>query len=263
MLSELFAYLTTPCPQYVRHMDYLSEATGLRRRSRKNRAAWQPHLERSRAFVLEAAERCRDRNKAVILGAGLLLDVPLAELSTMFGEVVLLDVVLLPEVRRMIKQYGNVKFIQIDVTNMAEKLYNDIRLGIRSLPQVSSGIPDCARNAGLIVSLNILSQLWVVPRAYVLKKLPGIEEEQLEDWCRHIMESHYGFLRSQTCTVCLVADHEFVNRDRDGRIVNRGSTVANFLLPEPQASWTWNITPMVEGSRSLAKELNVGAWHLR
>jgi hypothetical protein len=264
MLSELFTYLTTPCPQYVRHMDYLSETIAMRQRYRRNRTSWQPHLESSRRFVLDAAGRCTHRSKVVILGAGLLLDVPLADLSEMFREVVLLDIVLLPEVRRMIKKYGNVKFIRNDVTNMAEKLYNNVRQGLRELPGASPGIPDFVEHASLVVSLNILSQLWVVPRAYALRKLPTvIDEEQLEDWCRQIVESHYAFLQSLTCPVCLVADHEFVKRDRDGRIVSHGTTVAGFSLPDPQASWTWDIAPMGEDRRSISKELSVGAWYLR
>ncbi len=263
MLSELFTYLTAPCPQYVRHMDYLSETIAMRRRYRRNHASWLPHLERSRRFVLDAAGRCANRSKVVILGSGLLLDVPLAELSAMFREVVLLDIVLLPEIRGTIKKYGNVKFIRNDVTNMAEKLYNNIQQGVRELPGTAPGISHVIDNAGLVVSLNILSQLWVVPRAYALRKLQCIDEEQLDDWCRQIVESHYAFLRSLACPVCLVADHEFVKRDREGRIVSRGSTVAGLTLPEPQASWTWNIVPMGEDGQYASKELNVGAWCLQ
>ncbi len=262
MLSGLFTYLTVRCPQYIRNMDYFSETVAMRRRYRRNRAAWLPHLERSRRFVLAAAERCADRNKVVILGAGLLLDVPLAELSAMFREVVLLDIVLLPEVGKMIKKYANVNFIRNDVTNMAETLYNNIQQGARELPMA---VPECSspvENAGLVVSLNILSQLWVVPRAYVLRKLPP-DEEQLDDWCRQIVESHYAFLSSLACAVCLVADHEFVKRDREGRIVSRGTTVAGLPLPRPQESWIWNIAPMGGDGQTISKELNVGAWHLR
>ncbi len=261
MLFDLFTHLTTPCPQYVRHMDYLDEAIAMRQRYRRNRASWQPHLERTRQFVLSAAEKCRKRDKVVVLGAGLLLDVPLAELATMFREVVLLDIVLLPEARKMIKGYSNVKFTQHDVTNMAEKLYNNIQQGARELPEAAPGVPEIDENTGLVVSLNILSQLWVIPRAYALRKL-RVDEEETDGWCRQIVESHYAFLRSMPCAVCLVADHEFVKRDRDGRIVSQGSTISGLALTGPDVSWTWNIAPMSEDGQYLSKELNVGAWHL-
>jgi len=263
MLSELFTYVTTPCPQYVRHMDYLSEAIAMRGRYKRNRAAWQPHLEHTRRFVLSAAEKCQTRSKAVILGAGLLLDVPIEELSSMFQEVVLLDIVFLPEVRKSIKRYRNAKLVQHDVTNMAEKLHNNILRGLRELPKADPLISEIDENTSLVVSLNILSQLWVMPRSYALKKLPGLSEEHVDDWCREIVKSHYAFLLSMPCAVCLVADHEFVKRDRKGSIVSRGSTIAGLALPEPDASWTWNILPMGEDRQYLSKELIVGAWHVR
>jgi len=263
MLYELFAYLTTPCPQYVRHMDYLYEIIAMKSRYRRNRAAWQSHLDNTCRFVLSAAERCHHRNKAVLLGSGLLLDVPLEELSSMFQEVVLLDIVFLPEVRRRINQYKNVKLIQHDVTNMAKKLHESIEFGRPELPMAAPAVPEIDGTTGLVVSLNVLSQLWVMPRAYALKKLRGLDEEQVDDWCRQIVESHYAFLLSTPCTVGLVADTEFIQRDRKGTIISRGSTIAGLTLPKPDASWTWDIVPMRESRQYLSKELNVGAWHVR
>jgi hypothetical protein len=262
MLSELYAYLTTPCPQYVRHMAYLDEAIAMRSRYRRNREAWRPHLERTRRFILSVAEKCRKRNKAVVLGAGLLLDVPLEELSSLFQEVVLVDIVFLPEVRNVIKHCRNVKLLQHDVTNMAKQLHENIRSGLRELPEAVPAAPEIDEKAGLVVSLNLLSQLWVVPRSYALMKLSGLKEEHVDDWCRRTVESHYAFLRSLPCSVCLVADHEFVKRDKQGDIISRGSTVSGLVLSEPDISWTWNIVPMGENRQYLSKELNVGAWHL-
>jgi hypothetical protein len=263
MLYELFTSLTTPCPQYVRHMYYLYEVIAMRSRHRRNRAAWQPHLDNTRRFVLAAAERCQHRSKAVILGSGLLLDVPLEELSSMFREVVLLDIVFLPEVRRKTRQCGNVKLIQHDVTNMAKRLHESIQCGRPELPAAAPAVPELDGNTGLVVSLNVLSQLWVMPRAYALRKLRGLDEEQVDDWCRQIVESHYAFLLTLPCTVGLVADMEFVKRDRKGAIISQGSTIAGLTLPKPDASWTWNILPLSENRQYLSKELNVGAWHVR
>jgi len=263
MFSNLFPFLTTTHPQYVRHMDYLDETKAMKKRSERNRAAWQPHLEETRRFVLSAAEQCGSRKKVVVLGAGLLLDVPLQELSAMFEEVFLLDIVILPEVRRQVKTFENVKLIQHDVTNMAERLYKNVLQGIDGLPAAAPSVPVINENTSLVVSLNILSQLWVIPRAYVQSKIRGLGEEELNDWCRQIVESHYRSLASLSCPVCLVADHEFVKRDREGNVVSRGSTVYSLALPKPDTSWIWNIAPIGDDQQFLSKELGVGAWRLR
>ena len=262
MFSELIAHITTPCPQYVRHMDYLSETIAMRGRYRRNRTAWQPHLEHTRRVVLSAAEKSRNRGKVVVLGAGLLLDVPIEELSTMFREVVLLDIVFLPEVRRSVKHYGNVTLVQRDVTNMAQKLYENIQQGLSELPEAAPLVPEIDGSTGLVVSLNILSQLWVVPRAYALRKRASLDEDCVDEWCGRIVASHYDFLQSMSCDTCLVADHEFVKRDREGRLVSKSSTLFGLALPAPDVSWTWNIMPPGRGRRYISKELNVGAWQM-
>lgn len=261
MLYELYTYITTTSPQYVRHMDYLYEAIAMRGRYQRNRSAWQTHLDITRQQIVTAAERCHNRNKVVVLGAGLLLDVPLRELSAMFQEVALLDIVFLPEVRRKVRPYANVKLVQLDVTDMARTLYENFHSGNASLPAASPWVPAIDENTGLVVSLNILSQLWVIPRTYVLKKLRNIEAEQVDDWCRQIVESHYAFLRSRSCSVCMIADYEFVKRDPEGLIVSRASTVSGLKLPAPDASWIWNIAPRGEERQFLSTELNVGAWY--
>jgi len=263
MFAELITYIMTPCPQYVRHMDYVGEVIAMRERYRRSRALWMPHLEHSRRFIVSAADRCRNRGRAVILGAGLLLDVPLEELSALFGEVVLVDIVFLPEARRSASRFDNVKLVLYDVTNIAQKLYENIQRGNFELPESTPAVPEIDEKTGLVVSLNILSQLWVVPRMYALRRLPSLDEELVHDWCRQIVESHYAYLRSMPSSVCLIADHEVIKCDRERRIASRGSTVYNLELPRPDASWTWNIVPMGDGRQYLSKELNVAAWHLR
>ncbi len=263
MLLDLFTHLTTSCSPYVRRLGYLDETIAMRRRYRRNRTAWQPHLDKTRRFVLAVAEKIQKRDKVVVLGSGLLLDVPLVELSAMFREVVLMDIVCLPEVRRQIKGYSNVSFVEYDVTSIAERLYMNRQQGISELPKAVPAPSEIDRSAGLIISLNILSQLWVIPRAYAAKQRPAIPHDQVEDWCRQIVESHYTSLRSMSGDVCLVADHEFVKRDHGGSIISKASTLYGLVLPDPDESWTWNIVPAGNDSRSSSKELNVGAWHMR
>lgn len=263
MLRELFTSLITPCPTHLRALGYLYEAIALRGRYQRNRAAWQPHLDRSSRFVLTAAERCSSRSKIVVFGSGLLLDLPLKELSALFGEVVLIDVICLPEVRRQIKKYDNVRFVEHDVVNVAERLYRHGQERISGLPEPAPGTSEINENTGLVVSLNILSQLWVIPRAYAANHMRGLTEDRIEEWCSHLVASHYEYLRSLPCDVCLVADHEFVKRDRAGQVISRDSTVYGLELPTPEDSWTWNIMPIGKDSRYVSKELSVGAWNLQ
>ncbi len=264
MLYEFYTYLTTNSPRYVRHLDYLHEIIAMRGRHKHQQTSWMPHLQNTRRFVLTTANRCQNRNKVVILGSGLLLDVPLHELTLMFREVVLVDIVILPEVRKAAKRYSNVKLLPVDITNVAQKLFENVRHGICELPKASPPlISSLDEDIGLVVSLNLLSQLWVMPRAYALKKLPLLDEEELDDWCGQIVSSHYTFLQLLTCSVCLVADYEFVKRDKTGYITSCGSTIYNLQLPAPEESWTWNIIPIGESHGYPSKELKVGAWQMQ
>jgi hypothetical protein len=262
MFHYLFTNLTTSCSPYVCHLGYLDETIAMRGRYRRNRTEWQSHLDNTRRFVLATAESIQNKDKVIILGSGLLLDIPLAELSAMFQEVVLMDIVCLPEVRRQIKGYKNVSFVEHDVTKIAERLFINRQQGIDELPKAFPEPPEVYKNAELVISLNILSQLWVVPRTFVSTQRPALPHDQVEEWCRQIVESHYTSLRSLSCDVCLVADHEFIKRDHAGSIISKASTLYDLVLPEPDESWTWNIAPAGKDSRSSSKELNVGAWHM-
>lgn len=243
MLLDLYTSLTTPCSPYIRRMGYLSEAIDMRGRARRYSGAWRNHLENSRSFILGSAGSCGAKDKAVIFGSGLLLDCPLADLSSLFREIVLMDVVCLPGVRKQIGQYHNVRFIECDVTGVAEALFRNGEKGFLELPEPGPDLVTDVRDSSLVVSLNILSQLWVVPRAYASRRLRGLDEYAVDEWCGRVVASHYAALRSLSCGVCLVADSEFVKRDRKGDVISRGSTVYDLELPEPDASWTWNIAP--------------------
>jgi hypothetical protein len=259
-IADILTKLTTFCSPHFRHMGYLNEAIGMRTRAHTRRAAWQPHLDNTCRFVLSSAAACRDRNRAVVLGPGLLLDLPLQELSSLFHEVVLMDVVCLPEVRKEIRKYRNVSFVEYDVTGIAELLYLNRHRGVRELPQpetvqLPGPLPD------FFVSLNILSQLWVVPRAFVLREFPEIEQDRLEAWCSSISAAHWRMLQEMQCPVCLIADHAFVTRDPEGAVRRRGSTIGDLSLPEPHDCWTWLIDPGDKLSDFVSRELLVGAWN--
>lgn len=100
-------------------MGYLHDLIAVRARYRRNRAAWAPHLTATREHVAAAIEAAPGRDLAVVLGAGLLLDVPLDALSAAFKRVVLVDICWLGETRRACRRYGNVDLLDHDITGIA------------------------------------------------------------------------------------------------------------------------------------------------
>ncbi len=263
MLAELLIYLTTPCPAHVRRLRYLYEIIAMRGRYHRHREAWRSHLENTRAFVLDAAERCERRDAVAVIGAGLLLDVPLAELSARFRQVYLLDIVWLREARRQARRHGNVTLVEHDATGVAEALDRHVRQRRGDLPEPYGALPGCARGADLVISLNLLSQLWVMPRVHAARNLDDLDDAQLDAWCGRIVAAHLASLRSLESRVCLVTDHAYVKRDEAGAVVDTGSTVHGLALPAPDADWIWQLAPAGESDRRVSTSLNVGAWHLR
>lgn len=261
MLHEMVTWCITSCPSYVRRMEYLYQAIALRGRYRRRKHAWQPHLDAARSFILSVAERCVSRGRVVVLGSGLLLDVPIERLAEQFGEVVLVDIVHLPEIRRRVRAYPNVRLLQHDVTGVAKPLYENVRRGIQALPEVNAVIPEAGGDTGLVVSLNLISQLAAIPSYYVSKKMPNVSQDELDAWCNRIRAAHLDALAALSCDICVIADYAYVWSDAGGAAVEQGSTVGDLALPEAGVKWEWHIAPFGEEPGGHAKTLSVAAWH--
>jgi hypothetical protein len=193
----------------------------------------------------------------------LLLDVPLAELADLFREVVLADIVHLPHARAEARRFGNVRLVSCDISTVAERLFGNSASGRRELPEATPADYRLADDTDLVVSLNILSQLTVLPRRYALAHMPGLREEEVQAWCRRIIASHHADFMALACDGCLIADYASIKRSRRGEVLDEGSTIHGFALPAPADGWTWRIAPLGEQSRRYATELSVGVWHRR
>jgi hypothetical protein len=242
-------------------MGYLYQSIALRGRYKRRKNSWQPHLDSTKAYISEVIRSCRKRGKVIVLGSGLLLDLPVAELSAAFDEVVLVDIVHLNEVRKRAGNYPNVGLIQADITGVAVELFEKISLGIGELPEGCPNIPSLDEKTGLVISLNIMSQLAAIPAEYLSKNMTTRDEPVIDKWCEKIRHAHHAALTELGCVVCLIADYEFIRRDNAGVIIGQGSTVGNLALPAPDRTWTWHIEPYGEERRNSSKELIIGAWN--
>lgn len=242
MLAEWLERVFTTCPLPLREMGCLREMLGIRRRRRLHRAAWQPHCDRSRRFILEAMGRCRQRRKAVIFGSGWLHDVPVEELSAEFAEVVLVDLFHPWSVRRGVRRWRNVQLIAGDVTGTLEEVWLAGYETLGALPQSRPSLFTPEENLDLTVSLNLLSQLPCMPEQF-LRRSGRYSGEAIRRYCRGLIEAHLGFLAGLPGEVALVSDVEAMTLDATGEVVRRSPTLYGVGLPWSGETWEWTLVP--------------------
>lgn len=223
-------------------MGYESELRALGQRSRRCQNHWQTHLENSCAVVLQAAAGCPETNKALILGSGLLLDVPLDELAERFRKVVLADIVHCRRVRRAASRYDNVQLAQVDVTGVVERVYAQARA--RDAAELPRHRPMLFLDDGFdfVVSLNILSQLPVIPNGYVARHVKNLPNDAIDSFSRCLVENHLDWLARFPAVVCLIADLERWYC-KGPKIVKREASLWGVDLPEGAREWQWDIGP--------------------
>ena len=184
---------------------------------------------------------------AIILGSGLLLDVPLKELAERFDRVLLVDVVHLRPVRKAVRRYRNVKLIEADVTGVIEPLYRG-----SDLPQPS--FDPSHHEAVFTVSLNLLSQLSLLPAQFAKRR--GLISDDNTSFAKTITAHHLVFLRGLKGKVCLITETE--------RLVNGVSNndpLYGISLPQPDKTWHWNIAPHPEAAPNDDHSLKMAAFY--
>lgn len=242
MIREALTYLTTPCPALYRRMGFLTECVGIESRYRRNRAAWAPHLEASRNVILEAAETCPERDTALIFGAGLLYDIPLEALLARFDRVILADLLFMAPARKAARRQKGLDLLTMDVTGALERLAK----GETDLSTPDAFLEDPA--ISLVVSVNVLSQLSIVPNEYLEKRF-GQSEPESEALGRRLVEAHLAYLSAFGCPVALITDETRIVRDRAGTETGTVSALHDVPLPAGGSAWNWEICPLGEIDR--------------
>lgn len=201
---------------------------------------WRDHEERSKAAMLVAMEGLRQTRTAVVLGSGLLRDVPISELSSRFDTVVLVDLVHLATVRTWLSVKGlhNVRLIERDLSgyaDMAEGQTPDPLGFLRQVPYLD-----------FVISANLLSQIGRgIQRRLALEpdgRMPA-------DTLPQLIRAHVDGLTGLTARYSLVTDISFSVIDRNENLHESRDLTAGVSLPETKATWDWPVAPLGEESR--------------
>lgn len=261
--------LFTPCPWHLRRLGYLREQLAIEARYQRNRTTWDPHLTASRAAVLHAASLCRDRRTAVILGAGLLHDVPLAELATTFHEVILADILHLPKNRRLaVNHTGQVRCLEFDCTAAVAPLWQQGKgipddQAVALFREAAPTLPaEVLTRCDLIVSMNLASQLGYLPADWLLDGRRRGAEFSLA-LRRAAALRHIDWLRGLAGVRLMIADRAVVVRERDESEAEREVILTEADLGPPEESWVWRLAPIPEWDRRHHLEMEVGVWCFR
>lgn len=258
MLSELVSYATTRCVPAARRFGYLRQAIALAARERRCGRAWKHHLARSRSTIERAIDGCRRWRKVAVLGSGPLFDVPLESLAEAFDEVLLVDIVHLRRTRRIASRFDNVTLVEMDLTGVLTSLG-------RAEPQTELlAVPNALRRLladprlDLVVSLNVLSQLPLLPVAHAVDHLDYSDARAIS-LGRRIVQAHLRALAGTDANVCLVTDVLAEHHRRDGALSSLEDLLYGTELPEGGDAWSWDLAPPGEVGRGLIRHL-VRAW---
>jgi hypothetical protein len=263
MFSSFLRRFSTTCPPAARELGLLREHEEIAKRHARVRAAWAPHLAESKQVILEAAARCTHRRRALVIGAGDCLDVPVAELAELFAEVVLTDIVTSAEVWRWERKLpGRVHGLNWDASGaLAALAAVRATVAAHEAPEVFARAdpgPPPGGEPDFIVSANCISQLGLVPG----HSLTAYEKDKsLPERCaKAAAKRHLAWLEERPAVRVLLADAARLDIAPDGRQVKKETLHERFGLPKPERIWRWDLAPIPEWSPDFHRVHEVGAW---
>jgi hypothetical protein len=226
----------------LHRMGYYNYQRGLIFHHLEEEGSWNSHLKNCRDFILTALYLYKP-SKVTVLGSGWLLDLPLKEICDAVEEINLVDIIHPPEVKEQTGKLNKVILREDDVTGglineVWEKGKNRVFFNkLRSLEEIRISEYKPQFDPGMIISLNILTQLESLPLEFLKKRSVKNEESSLR-FRKEVQSKHISFLKKHESV--LITDVSEVITDNSGIITE----VASFLTDLPEAKskveWTWN-----------------------
>jgi len=238
MIAEALIYAATFWRTQKAHRKYVRYSVNLWSRANRCSRQWAEHEENTRRAILAAMAGCKQRRTAVVLGSGLLRDVPIRQLAEAFDTVVLIDLVHVATVRMKMrrKAYRNVRLIERDLSG-----YDALAAGeapeplgfLRNVPYLD-----------FVVSANLLSQIG----RGVQRRFEAQRGRMPEDTVEQLIAAHVSGLSRMPFKSCLVTDIAYTVIDRNGKTHEEADLMHGVAMPEARAAWAWPVVPTGEES---------------
>lgn len=258
MFVEAFKYITTDCKPEFRRLGYLHESIALEARYHRLHGAWKEHVEQCKNLIRLAVEQCETQRKVVVLGSGILAEIPLTFLSERFESVVLVDLIHVKSVRKRVATFDNVQLIEADISGLSPALFH-LNKNSKTLPKSEPHIPGLDKTVDLIISANLLSQIYVGPLNYIVSRVRFSNEEFIQ-WCQSIIYAHMQSLLDSGCRVCLITDSLHEEKNLNGRLIRREDVLFGVKLPDSAWCWDWQLAPLGEVSKNYSVSADVAGY---
>lgn len=277
-LDFLFHYYLAP--KYLVKLGLVQEVIGIKYRQKRQEKAWLEHREKSKTQILEAVSKLPNKRKALIIGAGLLLDLPYKELDEQFDEVIFVDIFFMQEAINEIKLLKNARFEQIDISSTLREAYylwqnhgqgkgaqgkKDFDSKLRNLLHKKPNHFLLEENLDYVLSCNLLSQLSIAFDNYSEKK-KMLKSDTLKAFIDSFEANHIEYLKAfpKHTKVHLLTDTEKIVYDKNKVKLESLASVDPDLLTDFKLkdSWLWNLADYGELERDYALKLKVDSYLL-
>jgi len=226
----------------LNRMGYYNYQRGLIYHHLDEEGSWNSHLKNCRDFVLKALDFYKP-SKVTVLGSGWLLDLPLKEMCDAVAEINLVDIIHPPEVKEQAGKLKKVILREEDVsggliTEVWEKgRFRSFFNKLKSLDEIRILEYQPQFDPGMIISLNILTQLESLPLEFIKKRSVKNEESYL--WFRKEVQSkHISFLENHKSV--LITDISEIITDNSGNTTEITSLLTDLPEAKLKVEWTWN-----------------------
>ncbi|WP_117190855.1 hypothetical protein [Rhizobium terrae] len=236
MLAEAIQHAATSVITPKEFRPFVRSSVSLWSRAGRCAKEWAPHEENCKSFIREAIAGIRERRTAVVLGSGLLRDVPIGALAGAFDTVVLVDVVHLASIRAWLKakRFRNIRLISRDLSGFDEALSGKAPEPLAFLRQVPY--------LDLVVSANILSQIGVGAK----RRLEQEKNPKSDEILQRLIRAHLDGLAALPCKVALLTDTAYKVADRHGNVTEEADLLRGVPAPQAKRCWKWPVAPYGE-----------------
>jgi hypothetical protein len=226
----------------LHRMGYYNYQQGLIFHHLDEEGSWNSHLKNCRNFIMKGLDYFKP-SKVTVLGSGWLLDLPLKEMTDMVTEVNLVDIIHPPEVKEQVAGMNKVILREEDISG---GLINDVwqKAGYRTFLNKLRSPDDIPVNeyqpgfeTGMVISLNILTQLENLPLEFLRKKSLKNEESFLRFRAR-VQSEHISFLKKHESV--LITDVSEVITARSGNVIENPSLLSALPEAKLREEWTWD-----------------------